>query len=296
MLHARQVRILFFSRTVLTRGICNIAWRIQPISLPSRLSPSNNRFSTQSPHPSTMSSSSSPKKPLSSQLDNPPPSMRRLVDFYDPGTKGADAKGRTLDTILAWPDAELERCHDYIQTVFPLPEASGVSSSAPILEAATVELFRRTPELQARVRDMFVRMLSFYGFDTEVGDDHLGVTIIIIPSKDRFKAQRGYARWVKWGDHNHLRITRIIRSLRVLGLGDAARSFYDAVRTVQTQKGGSAISRTSIEYFTRASEWDLQYTPDGSAEIPWLVGFEEKMERELKKLEEQEEGQERSED
>ena len=33
-----------------------------------------------------------------------------------------DYKGRSLEQILAWTDADLERTHDYIQVLFPTTE------------------------------------------------------------------------------------------------------------------------------------------------------------------------------
>ena len=62
----------------------------------------------------------------------PPPASTSLIAFYD-GT-GADGRGRTLEQILNWGAARLEQSHDYIQTLFPLPEASGVNDSAPIIK------------------------------------------------------------------------------------------------------------------------------------------------------------------
>jgi len=63
--------------------------------------------------------------------DSPQPSTS-LVAFYD-GT-GTDGRGRTLEQILEWRATRLEQSHDYIQTLFPLPEASGVNFSAPLID------------------------------------------------------------------------------------------------------------------------------------------------------------------
>jgi len=63
--------------------------------------------------------------------DSPQPSTS-LVAFYD-GT-GTDERGRTLEQILEWRATRLEQSHDYIQTLFPLPEASGVNFSAPLID------------------------------------------------------------------------------------------------------------------------------------------------------------------
>lgn len=58
-------------------------------------------------------------------------------------------------------------------------------------------------------------------------------------------------------DHNHLRITRIIRSLRVLGLENEAQAFYGALQ--QTTR---RVSTRSREYWRRAAERTLNLRPD----------------------------------
>lgn len=69
--------------------------------------------------------------------------------------------------------------------------------------------------------------------------------------------------WVHRYDHNHLRITRIIRSLRVLGLDREAQAFYNAVKDIQVQ---STISDRSLRYWTRAMERPLNIRPDEDEE------------------------------
>jgi hypothetical protein len=58
-------------------------------------------------------------------------------------------------------------------------------------------------------------------------------------------------------DHNHLRITRIIRSLRVLGLEDEAHAFRAALEEYSTQAG-----YRSREYWRRAAQRSLNLRPD----------------------------------
>ena len=50
------------------------------------------------------------------------PAESDLVKFYR--GSGTDHAGRTLDEILTWDDAALESVHDYIQWLFPNPDAS----------------------------------------------------------------------------------------------------------------------------------------------------------------------------
>src|SRR6202023_1155348 len=88
---------------------------------------------------------------------------QQILEFYAGATP--DHRGRYLDEILKWSDDELERVHDYIQWLFPLPERSGFNANAPVLDARTIEEFRSRPDLQRNMRGAFLRMLAFYGLE-----------------------------------------------------------------------------------------------------------------------------------
>lgn len=128
-----------------------------------------------------------------------------LVSFYSGGT---DDRGRTLETILAWPDEELEAVHDYIQWVFPTTVRSGVNPAAPIVSDATIQAFESAP-MRARLRTSLDRLLAFYGFRWR--DGH---RIEIDPARFPSRSET----WLHPGNHNHLRLTRIMQSLYALGL------------------------------------------------------------------------------
>jgi hypothetical protein len=65
--------------------------------------------------------------------------------------------------------------------------------------------------------------------------------------------------WVCRFDHNHLRITRIIRSLRVLGLEEEAQAYF---RTLKQIQAASNISSTSLQFWSRAAQRPLHIAPD----------------------------------
>ncbi|KAI0867140.1 hypothetical protein F4860DRAFT_456511 [Xylaria cubensis] len=202
----------------------------------------------------------------SSQYHPSERSMRRLVDFFDPTTKGSDSHGRTLDQILEWSDDKLESQHNYIQTVFPLPEESVFSFHAPVVDEETMLIFARSPELKSNLLRALKRMLAFYGFDAEDKEgSNLRLTI-----KPKENCQLGFAHWVVRMDHNHLRITRIIRSLRILGLEGAAEDFYNALIAVCKVRG--RVGSSSIAFWTRALKNPLSQAPDGS-EVAWLEKY-----------------------
>src|SRR5258706_11889459 len=87
-----------------------------------------------------------------------------LLAFYT--GVATDDQGRTLDQILQWDDARLERAHDYIQWLFPNEVPSPVNPSAPIVTAAHRQAFAQRPELRQNLRRALHRMLDFYGLQS----------------------------------------------------------------------------------------------------------------------------------
>lgn len=139
-----------------------------------------------------------------------------LIAFYR--GEATDAAGRRIEEILAWSDGELEAVHDYIQWLFPLSEPSVFSSSAPIVTPAVARSFRDDPALRATLTRAFDRFLEFLGLESR--RTPAGLEIVRGP---RF-AERSRT-WLHPGNHNFLRITRVLKSLRLLGLEDLAEGF-----------------------------------------------------------------------
>jgi hypothetical protein len=181
-----------------------------------------------------------------------PPTTPPLVSFYSPNLRAPDPNNRTLAQILAWPDSDLEHHHDYIQTLFPLPEPSPFNPYAPTIDKPTFDHFRSDPSLRAQLRKALVRMLTFYGFQFSPDG-----TMKIVPGVNFHHAAKN---WVMRFNHNHLRITRIIRSLRVLGLEGEAEALFEAVKGVGERSG--RIGGRSLEFWGRAAERPLFIAPE----------------------------------
>ena len=140
--------------------------------------------------------------------------MSRLVDFYRGDT--TDSAGRLLTEIWAWADDDLEMVHDFIQWLFPLPEPSRFNADAPLLSAADIAAFKSDPLLQANLRKSFERILAFLGLAcAEEGK--------VVEGKNF--ARRAPEVWSA-PNHNWLRVTRILRSLTLLGSAAQARVLY----------------------------------------------------------------------
>lgn len=137
------------------------------------------------------------------------------LEFYR-GNR-VDTAGRTLRDVLNFNRYQLEEVHDYIQWVFPLDVASGYNGKAPILSTAEIEAFQADTDVRSLVLEAFTMMLTFYGLRTETVDGQLHVV-----RAETFR-QRS-AAWITRDNHNFLRLTRILSSMRLLGFGEHARA------------------------------------------------------------------------
>jgi hypothetical protein len=158
-----------------------------------------------------------------------------LVGFYRDGAR--DDEGRTLSEILAWPDEDLEDIHDFIQWLFPLPERSGANPTAPTLDAATIAAFRATPVMRERLRHALDRMLAFYG----LAWDQQSPTPAIVRGPD-FPDRAD--NWLRPMNHNHLRLTRILRSTLLLGLEAESKALFSALSAIYREYPTRISART----------------------------------------------------
>lgn len=139
--------------------------------------------------------------------------------------EGRDHRGRRLADVLAFDDSALELNHDYIQWLFPSPETSRFSADAPVLGAADIAALGTSSAAQANLRCARDRMLVFYR-----ANDH----------------------WLTAFDHNHLRITRIIRCLALCLGREEARRFHDEILAL-VEAAGNPVSAEALRYWRDAS-------------------------------------------
>jgi Opioid growth factor receptor (OGFr) conserved region len=168
----------------------------------------------------------------------------RLVAFYR--GNGRDHRGRSLSDIHEFDFHELEFHHDYIQWLFPLPEPSGANASAPLLSSEDIASFKSDAALRKALMQSFELMLQFYGLELTNGDAQFGVV------RDVTFVQRSNV-WLTGGNHNFLRISRILRSLSLLGCDEYALAFLKCLEGIYTEEA-STIGETTMGYWRRALE------------------------------------------
>jgi hypothetical protein len=151
-----------------------------------------------------------------------------------------------LSHILGFGFDELEIHHDYIQWLFPLPEPSGANAEAPLLSKEDIAAFESDESLRRALLQSFYMMLQFYGLVVWEGRPDIKV------SRGAHFAERRDV-WLTRGNHNFLRISRMLRSLTLLGLGAYAAAFLKSLEGIY-EKEASTIGSTTIEYWRRAVE------------------------------------------
>ena len=122
--------------------------------------------------------------------------MSSVLAFME--NNGSDHKKRKLLDIIKEDDHFWEREHDFIQWLFPLDEKSMAVPKSPVLRAPEIQDIKDSQIAQEALQKATKRFKQFLhnSFD-----------------------------WRYYNDHNHLRITRVIKSLR-LTVSDASATNF----------------------------------------------------------------------
>jgi hypothetical protein len=168
--------------------------------------------------------------------------MSKLTDFYS--GEGADGEGRKLEDVWRWNNDRMEVCHDYIQWLFPLKDESNFNPDAPLITEDDVKLFHANPRLQ---ENLFYSTAYFLTF--------LGLYVDQENSESDYIVQERYdfdTRLYIWNNPNHnwLRITRMLKSLMLLGQVDLAKAIYTKLKDLHENKGYA--SDNSFVFWTDA--------------------------------------------
>ena len=167
----------------------------------------------------------------------------RLVAFF--AGRGTDDAGRSLDAVLSFDVARLETSHDYIQWLFPLPERSTFNPDAPVLTERVTEAMQADPRLMTRFRKTLDRMLAFFGLVLQTTADGPRV----VPGPDWQERQ---ASWLHANNHNHLRLTRILRSCHLLGLREESTALWRFLDQLTAESPGS-VTFVTRSFWERAA-------------------------------------------
>lgn len=153
---------------------------------------------------------------------------------------GKNSHGKKLIDIWGYNDWQLEHDHAYIQWIFPLDTPSNHNSLAPVISRADID--NLNPDILFLIQSNMIHslsiMLHFYGFrflkpsyDKLIGRHHL---------------QKKKHNWCVLHNHNHSRITRILKSLKLFKLDSYAEAFYEALMDAEANE--RAVTGNELEY------------------------------------------------
>jgi hypothetical protein len=138
----------------------------------------------------------------------------------------------------------MEECHDYVQWLFPLHEESAFALVYPILTEAQAASLAGSAEARARMGAAEARFRVFLGLPAA------GAPAASSPLNSRT------ALWAHPGDHNLLRVTRIIRSMRFFGLEDLSAAFWRDADAVADAAGLGDVTRAFWRQAAEAPVWE----------------------------------------
>ena len=147
--------------------------------------------------------------------------------FYNANAPLAD--GLRRNELLTMSDEEFEFKHGFIRWAFPIPDGSNHGSNAPVLDLDTALWLAENSDVSGFLEAMTVRFLEF------LSRNH---------------------HWKQEFNHNHLRISRVIQSLRILHSWELADWFYSKVRKLAGDSFSSMARADSYWSFYASPKHD----------------------------------------
>lgn len=147
--------------------------------------------------------------------------MSQVIEFFE--NRVPNNSGYMIDDILMQKDYWLEAAHDWVQWIFPLQDLSNFNEDAPILTAEDIEFFKSPQGINVAANYIagINRMLEFMGLEAHTSSGTVDIEVI--------DEERATFVWAGQFNHNHLRITRMLKSMVLLGFSDYAVALYDVM-------------------------------------------------------------------
>lgn len=174
--------------------------------------------------------------------------MHNLVSFYLKESPNCD--GRTLEELWEWSDDDWDFEHGFIQWLFPTIEESRFNPDAPTLNEEHIRQWHQDGLLRHNLRTSYERWLRFCGVGLVNGE------LILVDAKKNV-----------WGgmNHNWWRITRVLKSLSVLGLNAEAAEFFSLLKRIRHQVG---VDNETWAYWSEAAQDECE---DRGADEPRMA-------------------------
>jgi len=149
-----------------------------------------------------------------------------------------------LEDLRALSNADLETRHDCIQFMFPSTDVSQYNSVAPVVTNEVIECFKGNKNLRDELLLNLHRILEFWDFAITEEND-----VIKFLLKPEFMGKPSseviFRNTSKF--HNFLRLTRVIKSLHILGLEHYALALKKFA--IETLKDTIKVPLTTVKFW-----------------------------------------------
>ena len=205
-------------------------------------------------------------------------SFERMLDFYGftVTTQPKKAEGTKKENVETGDDAVAGTTEQQSENA-----DNSSSDSKPPSEVASysntdeaVENKGKEPQTQETPQDESTKQVSTSTFPPGAPSNNTALSGYYVVRAPHWR--KSFNNWAVRFDHNHLRITRILRCLRILGLQTECDAFFEALKEVY-EDPAFKISERSMSYWTRAVTRPLYIAPDDDR-IEWLRVWEQEQE------------------
>ena len=178
--------------------------------------------------------------------------MSEIINFYN---FQPNKDGTTLNSIWDMSFEELDKCHNFIQYLFPTQEVSQFHPEAPLLTEEDIKEFKENCVIRANLLFSLNLMLEFFGLKRTYRYYNGDSTAWIVEKADDYNERKSV--WQGKMNHNYLRITRILTCLRLCGLKKEAEAFLDCLFRLALEKAFGI----DMDFFVPVAYWNNAVYP-----------------------------------
>lgn len=170
-------------------------------------------------------------------------------EFFNFYCGGGKYNNYSFNQILSFSNEELSKKHDYIQLLFPLDTRSKYYKKAPILTETTISAMKNNKNCMKNMERAFNTMMNYFGYEK--------IESLLVSITEEKK-------WLNY-PHNFLRISRILKSLKLFGMTNDSALFFSCLFVLYRIEENREKIGNSFEYWLRAFSPEL-YAEKGHRE------------------------------
>ncbi|EQC45404.1 opioid growth factor receptor-related protein [Bacteriovorax sp. Seq25_V] len=176
--------------------------------------------------------------------------MSALLEFYT--NRKSNPDGLFLKDIWNFSDWELENRHQYIQWLFPLEMKSNHNDTSLVVSADEVREALSSRDFQENLFHSLQLMEDFWGFKVKHKYHP--------ESSPTMKKDYIAKNWVTLYNHNYIRITRVLHSLKIFGLEEEAKELLNYLETEVYAHNRHSIGQQTLDYWKSALETEPMFS------------------------------------